>query len=745
MRDIEILAPAGSTESLYAALSLGADAVYTGTTRFGARAFADNPSVGELEEAIAYAHIRQKKIYLTVNTLLTDRELEEELFPLIEPLYEAGLDACIVQDVGVLSFLHDNFPKMDLHASTQMTLFSGDEAEIFAPYGVTRYVPARELTIEEIKRAKQETGMEIEVFVHGALCYCYSGQCLMSEEIGGRSGNRGMCAQPCRLSYRTSLGNGYVLNTKDVCTLFKIPELVDAGIDSFKIEGRMKKKEYSAYMAYLYRKYVSFYQEEGREAYRKLVEDKESRLWCDYKRSQDIFNRGGFSESFLFEKEKRNMICLNKNGHYGTLVGTVKSVSGGKVSFEAKEAIRYQDVLEFRLKDGTSAYEYTVKNEAAKGDLVTANIKKGSRLYPGQNVFRRKNAFLLQEIERQIEEKQKKYPLSGRFIGQIGEPVILSVSGGGVEVTSKGDILQKAQKSPVSVEDIQKNLSALGSTPYCFEDLSVTLEKGAFLAVGSIKKLRRQALSEWERQMAHRRIRVVEKTETKPEAKGEIPPAADRDWIAVSSSEQLRAALSAVRGNPGYLIRLSDITAEEWETVVSMLKGNCYALEYPAVLRGKGRQVFENKWNRYGSVFFANKPVAVFVNSYRGLLYAKHDFPDSIHYAEKNLYRKNERAKKVWRDLSLYPAPEVTYGRKAVMQTEGCICATMERCQKGIKRVSLTGPKGDAFEAIMHCDYCFNTIYTKDPVIEKSGNKVRLNLTWETADEVRRLVREWKL
>ena len=251
MSNVEILAPAGSLDGLYASFQMGADAVYVGTSRFGARAFAKNPSVDELKEALVYAHMHDKKIYLTVNTLLSDRELENDLFPLIAPLYEAGLDACIVQDLGVLSFLHENFPQMDLHASTQMTILSGDEAELYKNYGVTRFVPARECTIEEIRAMRAQTDLEIEVFVHGALCYCYSGQCLMSEEIGDRSGNRGMCAQPCRLPFTSAYGNGHLFSTKDMCTLMHIPELVDAGIDSFKIEGRMKKKEYSAYLSSL--------------------------------------------------------------------------------------------------------------------------------------------------------------------------------------------------------------------------------------------------------------------------------------------------------------------------------------------------------------------------------------------------------------------------------------------------------------------------------------------------------------
>ena len=405
---VEILAPAGSLDRLYSALNLGADAVYVGTSRFGARAFANNPTVEELEKAITYAHLRNKKLYLTTNTLLNDRELEEELFPLVAPLYEAGLDACIVQDVGVLAFLHENFPEMDLHASTQMTLFSGKEAELYRPYGVTRFVPARELSIEEIRQARKETDLEIEVFVHGALCYCYSGQCLMSEVIGGRSGNRGMCAQPCRLPFYTTEGTANYLSTKDICTLPYIPELVEAGIDSFKIEGRMKRAEYSAYMAYLYRHYVDVYREEGADYYRALVDDPESELWRDYRRSMDLYNRGGFSKSYLFERKKSNMLYEKKNGHFGVPVGEVISCEkrNGKVSavvFLTREEINGQDVLEFRNEKEESVYEYTTKNSEEKGQKVRTKVLPGSHIYPGQTVYRTKNVTLLKNISSMIE------------------------------------------------------------------------------------------------------------------------------------------------------------------------------------------------------------------------------------------------------------------------------------------------------------------------------------------------------
>ena len=242
----EVLAPAGSYESFHAAIAAGADAVYLAGNLFGARAFAQNFSEEELLHVIDEAHLHGRKIYLTVNTLLKEKELEEKLYTYLEPYYNEGLDAVIVQDYGVLRFIRQHFPGLALHASTQMTVTGPEGASLLADYGVERVVPARELSLKEVETIKKATQMEMECFVHGALCYCYSGQCLMSSMIGGRSGTRGQCAQPCRLPYTYKGKNGYLMSLKDICTLESIPDLIEHGIDSFKIEGRMKKPEYVA-------------------------------------------------------------------------------------------------------------------------------------------------------------------------------------------------------------------------------------------------------------------------------------------------------------------------------------------------------------------------------------------------------------------------------------------------------------------------------------------------------------------
>lgn len=308
-KKVEILAPAGSFESMKAAVAAGADAVYIGGARFGARAFADNPDEEQLLKAIDYVHLHGCKLYLTVNTLMKDQELEE-LYAYLKPYYERGLDAVIVQDMGVFSFIRRRFPLLPIHASTQMTITGAYGAEILKKLGADRVVTARELSLEEIRRIHEEVDIEIESFVHGALCYCYSGQCLFSSLIGGRSGNRGRCAQTCRLPFevkaqragRTLNGKNerYCLSLKDLCTLELIPDMVEAGIFSMKIEGRMKSPRYTAGVVSMYRKYVDLYLKQGRKGYKVSEEDKKQLL--------ELFDRGGQTDGYYRRHNGPDMV-----------------------------------------------------------------------------------------------------------------------------------------------------------------------------------------------------------------------------------------------------------------------------------------------------------------------------------------------------------------------------------------------------------------------------------------------------
>ena len=295
----ELLSPAGNYECFIAAIKAGADAVYAGGTRFGARAYADNFTQEELIRALDHAHLRNKKLYLTVNTVLKNPEIDE-LYDYILPLYEQGLDGVIVQDMGVISLLRKCFPGLDLHASTQMAITGAEGVQLLKDLGISRVVPARELSLEEIRHIYDLTGMELECFIHGAMCYSYSGKCLFSSLAGGRSGNRGRCAGPCRLPY----DGKYMLSLRDICTVELLPDLIEAGIASFKIEGRMKSKEYVAGVTGIYRKYIDIYYEKGRKGYSVERQDQDELT--------GIYTRSGHCQGYYYERNGADMVTLDR-------------------------------------------------------------------------------------------------------------------------------------------------------------------------------------------------------------------------------------------------------------------------------------------------------------------------------------------------------------------------------------------------------------------------------------------------
>ncbi len=319
-KKVELLAPAGSPSAFYGAVAAGADAVYLGGKRFGARAYAENFTEDTLAACIRYGRLFDVKVYLTVNTLFKEQELNE-LREFLSPLCEAGLSGVIVQDMGALERIRRDFPSLKLHASTQMTLCADWGAELLKEMGVSRIVPARELGLTEIKELKRRSELEVETFVHGAMCYCYSGQCLFSSMLGGRSGNRGRCAQPCRLPYRVKGGEKgrlcYPLSLKDMCTVRHIPAFVEAGIDSFKIEGRMKKPEYTAGVTAVYRKYIDQYYS-LRES---LGPEEASKAFLVSKEDENIlaslYVRSSLQDGYYFRRNGRGMVTYDSPAYSG--------------------------------------------------------------------------------------------------------------------------------------------------------------------------------------------------------------------------------------------------------------------------------------------------------------------------------------------------------------------------------------------------------------------------------------------
>lgn len=428
MSCVELLAPAGSYESLTAGINAGADAVYIGGVKFGARAYADNPDTELLIKGIDYAHRFGKKVYMTVNTLLKNQEISE-LAAYIKPYYEAGLDAAIVQDFGVFSVIKEKFPELEIHASTQMGILGAGGAGKLFEMGASRVVPARELSLDEIKRIKASCGIEIECFVHGSLCYAYSGQCLMSSLIGGRSANRGRCAQTCRLVFdfynkasdKKSLNSSdkrNLLSCKDLCSLDLLPDIVEAGVDSLKIEGRMKSPTYTAGVVSVYRKYLDLYYKSGRNGYK--VEA------CDRKLLLDLFDRGGQTEGYYNKHNGRDMIAMLKKPEFR------------EANTELSKHIQKK-------------YIDTAKKLAVTGRIVIEE-----------------NLPLQLDLEAEVLNKK-------------------------INLRHKGSPAQKALKLPVKKEDIEKQLLKTGNTPYEFEKLEIILKDKVFIPNKYLNELRREA------------------------------------------------------------------------------------------------------------------------------------------------------------------------------------------------------------------------------------------------------------
>ncbi len=347
-KDFELLAPAGSLEILKGVIESGADAVYVGGSMFGARAYANNFTEEELLEAIDFAHLRGVKVYLTVNTLIKNSEFSK-LYDYLLPYYKRGLDAVIVQDIGVVKAIHEYFPSMEIHTSTQMTVTGADGVRFLSQFGVTRVVMAREVSLAEMKRIHEETGMELEAFVHGALCYSYSGQCLFSSILGGRSGNRGRCAQPCRLPYTVEgKKDEYILSLKDMCGIKALDKLHDAGVYSLKIEGRMKQLEYACGVVKYYRSYIDSM---------KPVTD------ADYDRIKALGNRCGFTDRYYFDHNGSDMVTYVKPNFVSN--AAEPSPEKRKLSIEGELVLREGEPGSLIVKRGDVTYKASIEPVSA--------------------------------------------------------------------------------------------------------------------------------------------------------------------------------------------------------------------------------------------------------------------------------------------------------------------------------------------------------------------------------------------
>lgn len=500
MKNIELLAPVGDFECLKAAVHNGADAVYLGASHFSARASATNFNLSNLEEAINYAKLRGVSVHLALNTLIKNSEFNDAL-EVAKNAYELGVDAIIVQDYGLCSLLLKHLPDLPIHASTQMSIHNLEGAKELESLGFSRCVLARELSIQEIEFIKNNTNIELETFIHGALCISYSGQCLMSSMIGGRSGNRGKCAQSCRLPYElicketnSCIDKGYLLSPKDLCGIDFIPDLINIGITSLKIEGRLKNPEYVATVTRIYRKYIDL----ANSADPYIVDEK------DKKDLAQCFNRGGFSSGHLDNKPNKDLIFKEKPNNMGIYIGNVAryNANKGHITLNLNDTISIGDSI--NLENENSKYrisELMIKNKninsAFAGQIVTIGRMKGN-IHPGDKIYKLESKTLSTLAQQSYLSETKKISLNCTVTIKKNCPISINISGPfNLHTTSCLNVCPStAINNPITTERIISQISKTGNTPFYFSKISVDLDSDLYVNISDLNELRRIGLNE---------------------------------------------------------------------------------------------------------------------------------------------------------------------------------------------------------------------------------------------------------
>ena len=489
MGAIELLSPAGDMEGLKAAVNNGCDSVYIGGKSFSARQYAGNFSESDIKEVLDYCHLRSVKVYLAVNTLYKTEELNDVL-NFVGKAYEMGVDALILQDMGAFDLIKRIFPDLPLHASTQLTAMSLEDVKFLTEKGFSRVILSRELSLEEVKYIAQNAPCETEVFIHGALCCSFSGQCLMSSIIGGRSGNRGRCAQPCRLPYSLykgydKLSEGYLLSPKDIQTTGLIPELANAGVTSLKIEGRMKTSQYIGGVTSIYRKYIELW-ENSPENY-EVSKD-------DVKRLSQLFNRGGFSEGYLKSPLGKNMMSVERPKSWGILAGHVDKYvpSAKKVTIRTREDFIPGDGIEIWTKNEPHPGCNITKPSKA-GEIITFTLE--GDIEKNQPVYKTYDKKLNDELSKTWEKDFRTLNVKGRAKIYAGEEMVFELeTGDGIKAQVRGQKAEFAQNAPMTAEEIAKRLSKMGGTPFSLESVDLELGKDVYVPVSALNDLRRRAV-----------------------------------------------------------------------------------------------------------------------------------------------------------------------------------------------------------------------------------------------------------
>lgn len=788
-RMVELLAPAGSYESLRAAVNAGADAVYIGGSRFGARAYADNPDEDALLDGIGYCHLHGKKLYMTVNTLLKEEELEQELYSYLLPYYQAGLDGVIVQDFGVVQYLAEHFPGLPVHASTQMMITGCDSVRVLQRHGVTRVVPARELSLDEVQQIIEETGIEVETFVHGALCYCYSGQCLFSSMIGGRSGNRGRCAQPCRLPFRREDGERnvlgsqkYLLSMKDLCTLELLPEIVGAGIASLKIEGRMKRPEYTAGVVSIYRKYLDrLEQMDGKPKHWKADPE-------DLRTLMDLYNRGGFTGGYYHQHNGPKMMSMERPNHFGTEAARLILQKKGGVQAQALEYLYPGDVLESH----DTSFGMTVKEEVKSGGRILLP-KTGMRPNGNELLYRTKSEQLLRKLREAYVEQEQKIKINGVLKISAWEPAMLELHCGTVRVEVRSEeIAQPAESRPVDAAAARKQIEKTGNTMCTFEQLTVLVEDGLFFPLRALNELRRQGIEALTEKLLGRYRRSGQPQQEHGElTRADVEEALLKQkgmqlTVSVQTLDQLEAVVRQPGEIAGVYVDLLvagtgryRIDTGKLRALVQRIKEaglSCW-LNFPPVFRAQDRSLLEleamqalllefdgfllHTLDELGYVQLRGRDGQIWIGD--DTFYAYNDKASGF-LVQEGIGRRTLPAELNFKELMQLCSAEadgetelVVYGRQALMHSAQCVTKNTSSCTQIPKCGYLKDRKSAEFPVVNRCVTCCNTIYNSVPLDLTGCQKeieilapdfVRAAFTVESGEEtaaVLRRLKQWRI
>lgn len=731
----ELLAPAGSFSIMKQAFQAGADAVYLGGTLFGARAYAANLTEEELLRGIEYGKLHQKKLYLTVNTLFKNEDIDR-LFTYLRPLYEAGLDAVIVQDFGVLRMVRRMFPAMEIHASTQMSVTTPEGAALLKELGVCRIVPARELGIEELRMIKQKTGIELEVFVHGAFCYSYSGHCLLSSMIGGRSGNRGRCAQPCRQQYSLCDGrSGYYFSPRDLCALSCVPELIEAGMDSFKIEGRMKKPEYVIGAVEAYRRAIDAYREQ-----------RELRLDKERDRLADVYNRGEFTEGYFHIRNGAEMMAMERNHHNGIRLGIVHSVHDSQIRIRLERDLNRGDILEIRTR--SSEIEITSGIDGSAGEIVSLKGKQLRYIHPGDMVYRTKNSRLCDELLRNNASRALKENINVSVTLKKDLSAMIRVACREHTVTVRGGTVTAALRQPLTREMILEKINKLGDAPFVIASVEIDMEEDVFYPMKEWNRLRRQALTELEQQccMAGRRS-MPEPDRFHPEYEEGKAGAGSEYFepklaLGVSTREQFAVGIETE------FVERMDLEAEcfttrELEELLCAVHqhGKTGYISLPRMLRMEYSQELLKLLELPADGYV--------VRTVDSLALVREQRPEAVVVCDFSVYSYNREAATAYSDCTegelfhtlpvelnreelqelIQSTPScswewILYGTPSVMVSTQCFyrntnadsCRRDDADSRMPDPISMVNSHGDRLRVQPVCKYCYNVVYLEPPV-----------------------------